>query len=199
MFMLVFYTDFKAKNSKVKSTSKTKKVWKNSPASPVGLGSLPSLFISTEAEVQSQKQLLKKITVVTSVSLEKLMGEGLITKMSFLNISGQHNCKRGWGWRYTGFITFYTSQWKTAQSPLSWKLLDLPTSPAPGYHWEPWPVSYMLHAVQCSLECSWPCPWQSIQTTAIYSVLAISEQSITYCLLLPHYTVCSLQEADTKA
>lgn len=78
MFMLVLYTDLKAKNSKVKSISLFK-------------------TIGTEAEVQSQKQLFKTITVVTSVSLENLMGEGLITKLSFLNISGQHNCRRGWG------------------------------------------------------------------------------------------------------
>lgn len=115
---------------------------KKSPLSPVCLGSLSLLFTtsSTEAEVQSQKQLFKTLTMVTSVSLENLMGEALITKLSILNISGQHNCRRGWGWRYIGFVTFYTSQRKMAQSPLSWKLLGFSTSPAPGYHLQRWPV-----------------------------------------------------------
>lgn len=47
--------------------------------------------------MQSQKQLFKTKAVVTSVSLENLMGEGSITNLSFLNISGQHSCRRGWG------------------------------------------------------------------------------------------------------
>lgn len=92
--------------------------------------------------MQFQKQLFKTIAAVASVSLENLMGEGLITKLSFLNISGQRNCGRGWGWWYIGFTTFYSSHRKIAQSLLSWKLLGFPTSPAPGYHLQPWLVVY---------------------------------------------------------
>lgn len=191
---------FKGKNSKVKSTSKYKKVWIKAPPPPVCLDSSSSLFKTSSAEVQSWKQLFIMITVVTSVSLENLMGKALIKPLSFLNISGQHNCRRGWGWRHTGFISFYTSQQKTAQKSLSWKSLGFPTSPAPGYHLQPWPVSY-----------GWAARCSKLTGVLMTSPLTINSSSCNIfsagyqrgkhqiLLLLPHYAARSLQEADMKA
>lgn len=116
------------------------------------LCSWSSLFKTSalETDMLSQKQLFK--TICGRISLTWKPGGRVINEnLSFLSITGQHNCKRyGWRW-YIWFIVFYTSYCKMAQSPLSWMLLGSHKSSC-GLSSTPWLV---LHRPVALFNAHW--------------------------------------------